>query len=69
MDGAGRSLSSLLSHASDINDLLKSFDGVLENWLDRLHDTESSLHIVNLWLHAFNCFHFSSNLNQGLTIV
>jgi hypothetical protein len=28
------------------------FFGVLEDWLNRLHDTESSLHIVDLWLHA-----------------
>ena len=25
------------------------------DWLDGLHDTESSLHIVDLWLHSFDC--------------
>ena len=35
-------------------------DGVLEHWLNRLHDTEFYLHIVNLWLHAFNGLEFSS---------
>jgi len=37
---------SLLSHSSDIDDLLEGLDGVLEDWLDGLHDTESSFHIV-----------------------
>ena len=60
---------SFLSHSSDINDLLEGFDGVLEDWLNRLHDTESSLHIVNLWLHAFNGFHFSGDLNEWLSII
>ena len=46
----GRSCS-FLAHTSDIDDLLEGLDGVLENWLNRLHDTESSLHIVDLWLH------------------
>jgi hypothetical protein len=45
---------SFLAHSSDIDDLLEGLDGVLEDWLDGLHDTESSLHIVNLWLHAFD---------------
>jgi len=31
---------------------LEGLDGVLEDWLDGLHDTESSLHIIDLWLHA-----------------
>ena len=35
-------------------------DGVLEHWLNRLHDTEFYLHIVNLWLHAFNGLEISN---------
>ena len=59
----------LFAHTTNINDLLKSLDSVLEDWFDRLHNTESSLHIVDLWLHTLNGFHFSSNFNKGLTIV
>ena len=60
---------SLLSHTSDINDLLEGLDGVLEDWLDGLHDTESSLHIVDLWLHAFDGLHLSGNFNEWLSII
>merc|ERR1712113_164149 len=60
---------SLLSHTSNINDLLEGLDGVLKDWLDRLHNTKSSFHIVNLWLHTFNSFHFSGNLNKWLSII
>ena len=60
---------SFLAHASDINDLLEGLDGVLENWFDGLHDTESSLHIINLWLHTFNSLHFSGNFNEWLSII
>jgi hypothetical protein len=60
---------SLLSHSSDINDLLEGLDGVFEDWLDGLHDTESSLHIVNLWLHSFDGFHLSGNFNEWLSVV
>ena len=60
---------SLLAHASDINDLLEGLDGVLENWLNRLHDTESSLHIVDLWLHALDGLHLSGDLNKWLSII
>ena len=60
---------SLLAHASDINDLLEGLDGVLENWLNRLHDTESSLHIVDLWLHALDGLHLSGDLNEWLSII
>ena len=60
---------SFLAHASDINDLLEGLDGVLEDWLDGLHDTESSLHIVNLGLHALDGLHFSGNLDEGLSII
>jgi len=48
---------------------LEGLDGVLENWLNRLHDTESSLHIVDLWLHAFNGLHLSGDLNEWLSII
>ena len=61
--------SSFLAHSSDINDLLEGLDGVLEDWFDGLHDTESSLHIVDLWLHAFNGLHLSGNLNEWLSII
>jgi hypothetical protein len=60
---------SLLAHSSDINDLLEGLDGVLEDWLDGLHDTESSLHIVDLWLHALDGLHLSGDLNKGLSII
>ncbi len=60
---------SFLSHSSDINDLLEGLDGVLEDWLNRLHDTESSLHIVDLWLHAFDGLHLSGDLNEWLSII
>ena len=61
--------SSLLAHSSDINDLLEGLDGVLENWLDGLHDTESSLHIVDLWLHALDGLHLSGDLNEWLSVI
>jgi len=60
---------SFLAHTSDIDDLLEGLDGVLEDWLNRLHDTESSLHIVDLWLHAFDGFHLSGDLNEWLSII
>merc|ERR1712166_830039 len=60
---------SFLTHSSDINDLLEGLDGVLEDWLNRLHDTESSLHIVDLWLHAFDGLHPSGDLNEWLSII
>merc|ERR1712060_234246 len=64
-----RSGCSFLAHSSDINDLLEGLDGVLENWLDGLHDTESSLHIVDLWLHTFDGLHLSGDLNKWLSII
>ena len=60
---------SFLSHSSDVNDLLEGLDGVLKDWLDGLHDTESSLHIVNLWLHAFDGLHLSGDLNEWLSVI
>ena len=60
---------SFLSHSSDINDLLEGLDGVLEDWLNGLHDTESSLHIVDLWLHAFNGLHLSGNFDEWLSVI
>ena len=60
---------SLLTHASDIDDLLEGLDGVLEDWLNRLHDTESSLHIVDLWLHALDGLHLSGDLDEWLSII
>ena len=61
--------SSFLAHSSDIDDLLEGLDGVLEDWLDGLHDSESSLHVVDLWLHALDGLHLSGNLNKGLSII
>ena len=63
------SIRSFLSHSSDIDDLLEGLDGVLENWLNRLHDSESSLHVVDLWLHAFDGLHLSGDLNEWLSII
>merc|ERR1712157_381199 len=60
---------SLLAHSSNINDLLEGLDGVLEDWFDGLHDTKSSFHIVDLWLHAFNGLHLSGNFNEWLSII
>jgi hypothetical protein len=60
---------SFLAHSSDINDLLEGLDGVLEDWLDGLHDTESSLHIVDLWLHALDGLHLSGDLNEWLSVI
>jgi len=65
----GWRVNSLLSHSSDINDLLEGLDGIFEDWLDGLHDTESSFHIVNLWLHSFDGFHLSGNFNEWLSII
>ena len=60
---------SFLAHTSDINDLLEGLDGVLEDWLNRLHDTESSLHIVDLWLHTLDGLHLSGDLNEWLSVI
>ena len=60
---------SFLSHSSDINNFLEGLDGVLKDWLDRLHNTKSSLHIVDLWLHALNGLHLSGNLDEWLSII
>jgi len=48
---------------------LEGLDGVLEDWLDGLHDTESSLHIVDLWLHTFDGLHLSGDLNKWLSVI
>ena len=60
---------SFLAHSSDIDDLLEGLDGVLKDWLDGLHDTESSLHIVDLWLHTFDGLHFSGNFDEWLSVI
>ena len=60
---------SFLSHSSDIDDLLEGLDGVLEDWLNGLHDTESSFHVVDLWLHAFDGLHLSGNFDEWLSII
>merc|ERR1712167_404223 len=56
---------SFLTHSSDIDDLLEGLDGVLEDWLNRLHDTESSLHIVDLWLHSLDGVIFLATSTSG----
>ena len=60
---------SFLAHTSDIDDLLEGLDGVLEDWLNGLHDTESSLHIVDLWLHTLDGLHLSGDLNEWLSVI
>merc|ERR1711903_175128 len=60
---------SLLAHATDVNDLLEGLDGVLEDGLDRLHDTEAALHIVDLGLHALDGLHLAGDLDEGLAII
>ena len=65
----GHMACSLFAHTSDVDDLLEGLDGVFKNWLNRLHDTESSFHIVDLWLHTFDGFHFSGNFNKWLSII
>ena len=60
---------SFLTHSSDIDDLLEGLDGVLENWLNGLHNTESSLHIVDLWLHTLDGLHLSGDLDEWLSII
>ena len=44
-------------------------DGVLEEWLNRLHDPESSVHIIDLWLHALDSLHLSGDLNEWFSII
>merc|ERR1712164_160328 len=63
------SMVSFLAHSSDVNNLLEGLDGVFKNWFNRLHDTESSFHIIDLWLHAFNGLHLSGNFNEWLSII
>ena len=63
------SIYSFLAHSSNINNLLEGLDGVLEDWLDGLHDTESSLHIVDLRLHALDGLHLSGDLNEWLSVI
>merc|ERR1711881_758651 len=60
---------SFLAHSSNIDDLLEGLDGVLKDWLDRLHNTKSSFHIIDLWLHTLNCLHLSGDLNQWLSVI
>merc|ERR1719329_1767277 len=35
------------------------------DWLDGLHDTESSLHIVDLWLHTLDGLHLLTTSTSG----
>jgi hypothetical protein len=48
---------------------LEGLDGVLKDWLDGLHDSESSLHIIDLWLHSLDGLHLSGDLNEWLSII
>ena len=61
--------SSFLAHSSDIDDLLEGLDGVLKDWLDGLHNTKSSLHIVDLWLHTLDGLHLSGDLDEWLSVI
>merc|ERR1711881_620700 len=63
------SMCSFLSHSSNINNLLEGLDGVFKDWLNRLHNTESSLHIIDLWLHSLDGLHLSSYFNEWLSII
>ena len=69
VSGTGHCKLSFLAHTSDINNLLEGLDGVLKDWLDGLHDTESSFHIIDLWLHTFDGLHLSGNFNEWLSII
>ena len=60
---------SLLAHAADIDDLLEGLDGVLEDGLDGLHDTEAALHVVDLGLHALDGLHLAGDLDEGLSVI
>ena len=48
---------------------MEGLDGVLKDWLDGLHDTESSLHIVDLWLHTLDGLHLSGDLDEWLSVI
>ena len=48
---------------------MEGLDGVLEDWLNGLHDTESSLHIVDLWLHTLDGLHLSGDLDEWLSVI
>ena len=48
---------------------MEGLDGVLKDWLDGLHDTESSLHIVDLWLHSLDGLHLSGDLVKWLSVI
>ena len=58
-----------LAGAADIDDLLEGLDGVLEDGLHRLHDTESAIHIIDLGLHAIDDLHLAGDLDEGLTVI
>ena len=60
---------SLLAHAADINDLLEGLDGVLKDGLNGLHDTKTTLHIVDLRLHTLNGLHLTGDLDERLAII
>ena len=48
---------------------MEGLDGVFKNWFYRLHDSESSFHIINLWLHSFDGLHLSGNFYEWLTVI
>ena len=48
---------------------MEGLDGVLKDWLDGLHDTKSSFHIVDLWLHSLDGLHLSGNLDEWLSVI
>ena len=60
---------SFSSHSANIYNLLQSLNSIFKNWFDRLHNTKSTFHIIDLRLHSLNSFHFTSNFNERLTII
>ena len=34
-----------------------------------MHDSESSLHVVDLWLHALDGLHLSGDLHEWLSVI
>ena len=51
------------AHATDVDDLLESFDSVFEYRFDRLHDAKTAFHVVDLRLHALDGFHLASDFD------
>ena len=59
LDGCGRNAAD--DRSTDPSPL-EGLDGVLEDGLDGLHNTEAALHIVDLGLHALDGLHLAGDL-------